>query len=315
MELSIAFRPLAERFRLGRAAHGAIKWLSRNREQFVVGADKDSHADHEAALPWRIKPLGELVFMLIMLHRKGISSRELRALTTFALDECEKFDWQMLASFDPSAASPVATVIDFFRLNGRTPPIDIDYIGRLNSLNYFSGMDRIPYRYMDVLYSYSRIGWEDHHNELATSFALTPFGKRQIISRYSIDDIYSLTHSLFYLSDIGNRPLSTLLDLKEVERIRKTLYRLIAIMIRSDNCDVLGELLLCARLCGFKPQGIERAIYRVGTRRMLHAQARHGSIASTEGVRLRDVDGKADFRELYHTTLVGALMLSLRWDV
>jgi hypothetical protein len=234
-------------------------------------------------------------------------------LGKFALAECEDFDWHGLAGYDCSAASPMLMIGDFFLLHGRSLPFEPEIITRMLEIDYLMGMDRIPYRAMEMQYAFGRIGLPNDLQQLAASFSETSFGLKQRIERSSIDDIYSLTHSIFYLTDVGTRPMGSLFSADEVERIRNYLYRLIVILIRVDNCDVLGELILCLHFCDFRPRGTEETIYRSGIARMLRSQAPHGSIASTENVRLRDINNEASFTELYHTTLVGALALSTIW--
>ncbi len=263
------------------------------------------------SMPWRVKPLGELMFLVLVLQRHRIQVKRTRPLAEFVAREVERFDWHMLAGYDPSAATPLAMLADFAAIQVRTAPFERSHFENLLVTGYFNGMDRVPYRDMDLAYSLWRIGLEASPDVMEPMFAATAFGRKQHLARYSIDDIYSLTHALFYLTDIGQRPLDETLDPSLAGRLRRELVALTAIMIRADNVDVLGELLLNWMFCGLKADALEQKIFDAGVERVLGALTPSGALPSTHRSRRRALAGEAGFHELYHTTLVGALMFSL----
>jgi hypothetical protein len=55
----------------------------------------------------------------------------------------------------------------------------------------------------------------------------------------------------------------------------------------------------------------ERAVFRAGMERVLATVTPEGAVAPREAVKRRADDGEATFAELYHTTLVGAMLFSL----
>jgi hypothetical protein len=295
---------LLDRRFVTRIGKRTIDWLCRHESDFRVARVTTD------AVPWRVKPLAELMFLLTALKRHGLTSSSLKRLTDGAIEEGGKFDWHELAAYDPSAATGMALVADFFHCQERPTPFDDRFFGFLNQIEYFEGMDRLPYRDMDLAYNLGRIVSPEYEKDIPVWFRSTAFGRRQHIIRYSIDDIYSLTHAVFYLTDVGLRPVEALLDPETIARLRTELATLTAAMLRADNTDVLGELLMCWLFCGVERNGLNGVIFQHGLHQMMAAET-DGGIAPTVNILRQAKAGKATFDQLYHTTLVGAFLFNL----
>ncbi|MFP2905400.1 DUF6895 family protein [Pyxidicoccus sp. 3LFB2] len=288
-----------------KAAREALNWLDAHQQHFRISADSKQD------IPWRIKPIIELTFLLTSLKRNGVQDRALDRLSQFALAEAATFDWHQLASFDPSAATPLALIADFFALENQPPPFEMAYFDYLRQIEFFEGMDRVPYREMDLIYCYDCIGIPDPQRRMQGLFDSTAFGRRQIPARYTINDLYSLTHAIFYLTSVGQHSAAKHLDADTLARLNRELVSLTALMMRGDNVDVLGELLMCWYFCGIVPTEFERTIFTAGLERVLGSITPDGAIASTRRLKKRSETGEATFSELYHTTLVASLLFSL----
>jgi hypothetical protein len=129
--------------------------------------------------------------------------------------------------------------------------------------------------------------------------------------RYTIDDVYSLTHAVFYLTDLGLREPEHLLGQSEAERLRQELANLTAAVLRADNTDVLGELMLCWLFCGVPRTALNEMIFDQALRLMVNAVTTEGGVAPTIAISSQARSGTATFSQLYHTTLVGAFLFNL----
>jgi len=296
---------------LRRAADRSQAYLLTNSASFAIGSNSESLVIQGNPVPWRIKPLIELVLFLVIVKANGVQSKACRPLTDMVLAEASRFDWHELAAFDPASMSPLALTLQFFALHGRAPPFEPAYFEALRSTEYLHGMDRLPYREMDLQYGLSKVGRPESEAKLPVLFRDTAFGRGQLIPRYSVDDIYSLTHALFYLTDLGIRSLDTVLDGPTRHRLRRDLIQLTVVMIRGDNCDVLGELLICWIMCGIEASPTETAIMNAGLDRMLVRMTPDGAVPPTSDVRKRLLSGDAGFADVYHTTLVAAILFAL----
>ena len=296
---------LRARTRVRHLGNRAFEWLWAHERDFRIS----HHANR--ALVWEIKPLVELIFLLSTLKRHGIQNQILDRLAARAIDEASTFDWHELAAFDPSAATALALVADLFSSYGRPLPFDDRFFSMLNDIGYFEGMDRLPYREMDLAHSLGRMGFPDCEKSLPKWFSSTAFGREQQITRYTVDDVYSLTHAIFYLTDMGMRPLDRFLAPPEVARVKAVVSTLSAVMLRGDNVDVLGELILCWLFCRIESSRLNDLILKQALRRVLAFTTRNGAVAPTLKACQMSKSGEASFAQLYHTTLVGALLYSL----
>ena len=141
--------PSRARRDVSKAFEAAMNWLARHGERFSLEVQNREFAGKTVEMPWRIKPLGELILLVRVLERHGIEGAALATLRAAALDYAREFDWHLLGAFDASAASPLAMVLEFFEAHGVEGTLERDYVSQLSSFGYFEGMDRIPYRSMD----------------------------------------------------------------------------------------------------------------------------------------------------------------------
>jgi hypothetical protein len=291
--------------RAARTAKSTLQWLCEHEQNFSI-----SPAPTEA-VPWHVKPLAELMFLLTALKRHGLATPAVERLSEGALADASVFDWHELAAYDPSAATGMTIVADFFQSFGRPVPFDQSYFSLMNGIDYFDGIDRLPYREMDLVYNLGRIVAPEYERTLSSWFRSTAFGRQQHVVRYSIDDLYSITHAVFYLTDLGLRDVELVLDRDTAERLRSELATLTAAMLRADNRDVLGELLLCWLFCGVENNPLNRTIFNHALQQMLASVTDAGAVAPTNEIFRQSVSGQASFNKLYHTTLVGAFLFAL----
>jgi hypothetical protein len=288
--------------RLGR---NAIAWLCKHENDFAISRAAAS------AIPWQVKPVAELMFLLTTLKRHGVWNSSLDRLSAAAIATANDFDWHELAAYDPSAATGMALAADFYRSLDRPVPFDREYFGFLNSIGYFQGTDRMPYRDMDLAYNLARMVSPEYDKDLAMWFQSTAFGREQHIVRYTIDDLYSLTHAIFYLTDLGLRDVDELLDEATCDRLRRELSTLTAAMLRADNTDVLGELALCWIFCRVPDNRLNRIIFDEAIHRVMASATKDGAIAPTASIFGQAREAQATFHQLYHTTLVGAFFFTM----
>ena len=279
-------------------------WLSKHEQHFRVAPKSEDE------LLEQVKHLIELMMLLNTLTNHGLRGEPISTLTERAIKYGEEFDWHQLAAFDASAATVIAMVADFFVARNLTPPLDLDYIRSLHSIGFFEGMDRIPFREMDLSYCLSLIISPEFFKQLPAEFMNTTFGLRQHLARYMVDDLYSLTHAVFYLTDFGRRQLAGL-DNETVVRLKRELVALTAAMLRADNIDVLGELLLCWLFCAIDDTPLHRIVFRKSMERMLSATHPDGQVVPVLKMMPRAQAGETAFDDVYHTTLVSGMLYSL----
>ncbi|MDP9361318.1 MAG: hypothetical protein M3P29_07705 [Acidobacteriota bacterium] len=282
-----------------------LTWLSNHAEEFRVA----SYGTYSVLS--HVKPLTELMLLLVVLAKHQIRDGQVSVLAERAVAHGRQFDWHELFSHDASGATVLGTIAEFFASNQLPPPFEVEFCRFLHSSGFLEGMDRVAYREMDLAHCLMWLVSPDFVGELPGWFASTAFGRRQHLTRYTIDDLYSLTHAAFYLTSFGTRNLGEVLDDSTAERLRIELAALTAIVLRSDNIDVLGELLLCWLFCDVEDTPLNRLLFRQAFARVMSATMPSGQVVP--GLRLlpRAEAGETTFDDVYHTTLVAGMLFAL----
>ena len=125
-------------------------------------------------------------------------------------------------------------------------------------------------------------------------------------------DAYSVTHTLFFLSDFGFQSIKTISP-AAMKRILPFIEILLGMYIQAGDWDLVGELMLSCHCL----RSVESEFYRLGWRALIEAQWDDGAVpgpyydhskaGEKKGEELRDYF----FSTCYHTTLVSALVGAL----
>lgn len=178
---------------------------------------------------------------------------------------------------------------------------------------YVSAAERVPTRELDFLHSLQKLALLSDRNLPRQVYERCLIAKHPSLYPLTTDDVYALTHAIFFMTDFGRIPgwWST----ADLEYLRGALPRLSEYYLRKGNWDVVAELLICLSATGLS----EAPIYGQSLALLCAAQQEDGSIPGpTREQRGRqwaattanDDDANAEWRvfhDNYHTTLV-ALM-------
>ncbi|MDV3513555.1 hypothetical protein [Stenotrophomonas sp. C1657] len=297
----------AEPTRLART----LDWHLKHIENYQPYFPGHHYREDKDTLAWRSKPLCELIYLVLILHRLGLASPEYTALQQRTLRAAREFEWEALMAEDPSSSVCVAMAMDLFALHAVPMHGLRAQFLRARASGYFHSVLRIPFRDMDYHYMMSKVVSGGGPGALEGGFAMTAFGLGKNPCSYTVNDIYSLTHALFYLTDMGAIELDRLTLGVADGRLRQTLMILVAMLLRGDNNDVLGELLICVRICGLSLDGFEQRLCAQALAKILSGMAPDGCVPSSARSIERAACGNAKFLEVYHTTLVASILLGL----
>jgi hypothetical protein len=288
-----------------------LDWHIQHIENYQPYCAEHRYRQDKDTLAWRSKPLCELIFLVLILHRQRLTSPEFIALEQHALRSACGFEWEALMAEDPSSSVCVAMAMDLFALHAVPMPALFAQFRRARSVGYFHSVLRIPFRDMDYQYMMSKVVSESDYVALEAGFAMTAFGLGKNPCSYSVNDIYSLTHALFYLTDMGAIELDRRTLGVADGRLQRTLMILVTMMLRGDNNDVLGELLICIRICRLPLRVVEQRFCSAAMEKVLAGMAPDGCVPSSARSIERAAGGNAKFLEVYHTTLVVSILLGL----
>jgi hypothetical protein len=279
----------------------ALSWVTRNLRFYdLTGGPSRSEL--------RFKAFVELVFLALPLLRGANPPRAAHTIAEFAHGVISRCDWDGALATDPATALfGCAIALDLTRVMGLRFPVAIEKLRVLAADGVGEDLERVPYRRMDRAYSFARAGLVDEP-DLRALFHATGLGTSASAPVFSRHDLYGITHTLFYVTDMGFRPAELFLAPDELNRARRAV-RLGTAVARADrDPDLLGEMLLCWAALDIPPDELTTA----GWRFIFDWQRDDGSVPPPSSF-VPPVTDDADERARitweyrYHTTMVTAL--------
>ncbi len=276
------------------ATKQSLRWVDQRLEFF-----RPIPIGQEAGL--RIKAFCELALVYSYLHAwrdPGFSGFD-RRLYEF-----------LVASI---AALPYAQVLRRQRLPGfaflipylmlRPTGYRSDYyeesIRRLRRNGYLRGTEEVPYRILEREHILWRAGCRREPRWKTLYSATTLAGCRRVLG-LDEEAAYSVTHTLFYLTDFGNRDAT--FDHPETLRVERIVESLLVHSWRTGNWDLVGELLVSLN-CLRRPLSPLRRVVEATFREAISGE---GGWPSGEPKRT-DEAASSEFWAHYHATLVAIL--------
>jgi hypothetical protein len=194
------------------------------------------------------------------------------------------------------ALTPPGVTIDFRRI-ALAELIGDDYLTSDGKSAYLRLETRFYAELAGVMHEF------ESYADLSASGILAKLGTVRSISE---QEVYELTHSIFYLTDFGFH--NTDLRPADRERILPIINRLADYCIRNDYWDLTAELIWTQFCLGEDPAN--SASGRAGIQRLRQVQLPNGAIPGRSSGRLPGESATLVeiFRKAYHTTLVTALV-------
>ncbi len=113
-------------------------------------------------------------------------------------------------------------------------------------------LDLKSFQKMDLCYTLDRLDFKHSLPKIESLFKKTILARNPPILELSLDDVYALTHTVFYLSDFGFSGIKTLSD-KQISLICWLISSLLGIFTVEKNWDIVGELLICCKCLNYHP--------------------------------------------------------------
>jgi len=276
------------------ALNSAVKYLLNNIHYFDVpnsgGASKE------------IKPFVELVFLYNMLPSSSRNNEQWRAIETYIFTQIETNNFAENLDCNIDAISGVAVLEEFLLIHGKSTYRDM--LLRMIDEKKDVSVKRLPFRHIDAKYSLQQAKIQNNLPRYEELYAETILGKGG--SRYYLTPaaMYSITHTVFYLTGMGRNDKY----LKLLEHKTELLQSLLTENIMRNDLDLLGEVVMSCLFIGVETDEVIRPLLtyamNVMKKQQLPSRAFPAPIKPKQ-----DLDEKATFRLQYHTTLVciGAL--------
>lgn len=193
------------------------------------------------------------------------------------------------------------------RTTGYRSPFHEETLRRAWAGGLLFAAEVVPHRVLDREYFLWKSGLLRCEPDWLKLYATTALAAAPDALHVDKEAAYAITHTLYYLSDLGRRPLP--FDKAEAERVTRILDCLMVHYWRLRHWDLLGELLANRVLMS----GRESRLATGASAALLNAWRPDGCIPG-EGLEIKGLDKSLPseresiiFRGCYHTTLVGVI--------
>ncbi|MBV7326979.1 hypothetical protein KFU94_01695 [Chloroflexi bacterium TSY] len=300
-----------DRLCLQRFAVSSLEWLTRNLNFFSPWQDGRLSTTGVKAFAefatvygyleeWGTGPLAEYLSL----------SEKLPAWRAFIRQHCENPVYAEMARKRPPQGFDLLLPYLMLRATGYQSPFYEDTLTRLRRWGFPEAFEVVPYRLLDRQHLLWKSGYLHREPDWYRLYQKTVLGCRCSLAYLDLDAAYSITHTMFYLTDFGNRP--TPLKAVEVEYITEVVECLLVHYWRIGHWDLVGELLINLNCLG----KCDSPFYAGAAQAFQHVWRSDGAVpadrSSEKKLQSSQILEKDDliFRHCYHTTLVGVLYCS-----
>ncbi|PGU19074.1 DUF6895 family protein [Bacillus thuringiensis] len=274
----------------------SLDWIDQNLHRFspVRSGDLDE---------WDVKSFSELCFLYSYLKRwkHPLFKNILPKWEKFLRFHIENPVFAQMARKRPVTSFPFLFPYLNLRSSGYRHDYYEDTLRIIERWGYFDSIEVVPYRAFDLVYTYWKSGWIDKEPDWEKLYMQTVLARCRNSFCIDIDSAYSITHTIFYLTDMGDRaaPISKI----HLDRSVNLVESLLLHFWRIGHWDLVGELLINLNTIGHTNsllfEGAKNAFHEVWQK--------NGGIPSMKTLQhiKYEKDGEEEFQNCYHTTLVG----------
>lgn len=170
-------------------------------------------------------------------------------------------------------------------------------------------IERKPYQVLELRYFLDMAGFKHNLPDEYTLYRQTFLAKDFNVIAVSDSDIYSITHTIPYLTDFGFKE-SPIINQENLQGILEVLNILLGMCIQAKNWDLVAELLISLHCLGFQ----DSLWIQSGWKALMENQDQTGKIVSQgfspEQLKILPSEREKDyyiFINCYHPTLMGLI--------
>lgn len=224
------------------------KWILNNLHQFAFDpstTEKTGKIDEtfNDSLKW----FCELAFMSLLSKKE--SDYFWMTLKEFILEGIHNYDWDSYIVSEVDFLS-IVLVLELYSITESNSSI----LNKNLALKNYNSLVKAPHRQIEI-FTYMQLLYElDLSNDINNLRVQTIFSNRKPAFLYTYMDYYSITHELFYIYLLLTYPNTKNVDYNldsfsiNLEDLDVFLLKLMVVMIKDENIDILGELLICYKL-------------------------------------------------------------------
>ncbi len=285
----------------------AFGWIMHNLELFNPFPNMIEVTGPDTSLNKALVELG----LMCMLYRRcieGNSDPRIENFISFIHDIWQRPDYQERAVRNPEAFRFYVMVNNTLLHSGTIESSYHEIIQRILDQGYVTATEATPMQVLDLHLMLDTGGFRHNLPSYDNLYQATFLAKMPPLLYFTNEDVYCITHTLFYLTDFSFHPVSAI-PAVQLPAVCWTIGTLLGIYLRHRHWDLVGELLLNCECLRWSPPFIFESAWHS----LLDAQLPDGSIpgpgfSNEKMQQLNELERKTYcFEQNYHTTLVGAL--------
>jgi hypothetical protein len=283
----------------------SLSWAGHHLDLFQAADAPDGRVQTT------LKPLVELSLLCMLCRRHAEFDHDSRIRNMLAVSA---ETWSTRHGCDRLVRNPDAfrlhaiwheSLVHGGALRGEDRPI----VQAVVDHGYVTATEEVGFRDLDLRHLLDLGGYRHHLPSYRSLYRQTVLGRGGPVLSFNHVDAYSVTHTLFYLSDFGARPLDAIPQ-RELPYVRWILEVLLGQYLLREDWDLVAELLLGAACVRWKPPD---ALCNAAWNGLIGAQRDDGAIPSRSFEEdacdaLPEIERRAyAFEHSYHTTLAAAI--------
>ena len=202
----------------------------------------------------------------------------------------------------PAHYSPYALTYLYLRAAGTRIAAYEEALAALHASGYPDALESTPYRELELQHALWKAGLAPTSPGCDGIYRSTTLARGRNPVYFSVAEVYSITHTLFYLADVAG-PL-TVMPHGERSRAGDVVEALAIHFRRKKDWDVSGELLL--NLIAL--DRVDTPLFHACMNALLDAWGAAGALPGPGVAPAPDAPVKEVVNHCYHTTLVGLLL-------
>ena len=289
----------------------ALSWVGRNLREFDPTAPKVNRN-------LRLKALSELLFMSSLFKRRfKTAPPPVDGFIAYGVEVLRRMSYADGMHRKPELVLPYSIMYKSLHECGMGTEIPQEAIQSMLDIGLPMATEDNPYRKMELRYALENGGFSHLPPPIRALFRSTslntPLRETPPVLSFRLENIYGLTHVVFYLTDFG---LSTKRKIPRIASLRWLVSAALGAQTLERNWDTVAELLMCCSFLNYSPS----PLYQQAWSALFKAQKDNGSLTDNffDAKKFDGMDaaekGNYYFEQHYHTTLVCAAAAFLTDD-
>lgn len=279
----------------------SLGWLHKNLRYFDISDENYKYGYTKT------KALNELVFLSAVYRRKNREDNYyISEFVNHTLSNLKRSFYIDRIKRNPNLFLPYVSIYESLKEFGYSMVELRTCLQSLIDQKYVLSSEKIPFRELDLIRTLNKCNFK-HSLNMKNSYKKTLLYNNPEIFSLQRMDAYSITHTIFYITDFGfsNSNSVRISKTKRIE-LTKILNSLLYIYTIDQDWDLLAELLVCCDCIKWYPP-----IYPISWNLLIKAQKSDGSIPRYSKSMTIETDEDSSeikyFEDNYHPTIITAL--------